>query len=154
AACGEASIAATPLFRRRRLVVGRTIDGADDYEWIKPEMATRHKAPQHRLQCNRIDCNHRCGLAEQPRHIAILTRWAATRPGPFARQHGWHAHLHRRCSKGPAVRIRWCVFSISPEILKPIRRERRVANRRSNRPMAKIVLDRSSVPPIVGQLVA
>src|SRR5215472_17774009 len=45
-------------------------------------------------------------------------------------------------------------FSISPEILKPIRRERRVANRRSNRPMAKIVLDRSSVPPIVGQLVA
>src|SRR5262245_7024393 len=45
-------------------------------------------------------------------------------------------------------------FSISPEILKPIRRERRVANRRSNRPVAKIVLDRSSVPPIVGQLVA
>ena len=29
-------------------------------------------------------------------------------------------------------------FSISPEILKPIRRERRVANRRSNRPVAKI----------------
>src|SRR5262249_53684912 len=45
-------------------------------------------------------------------------------------------------------------FSISPEILKPIRRERRVANRRSNRLVAKIVLDRSGVPPIVGQLVA
>src|SRR5262245_4776007 len=40
------------------------------------------------------------------------------------------------------------------QILKPIRRERRVANRRSNRPVAKIVLDRSGVPPIVGQLVA
>ena len=45
-------------------------------------------------------------------------------------------------------------FSISPEILKPIRRERRVANRRGNRSVAQIVLDRSGVPPIVGQLVA
>src|SRR5262249_55914670 len=45
-------------------------------------------------------------------------------------------------------------FSISPEILEPIRRERRVANRRSNRLVAKIVLDRSRVPSIVGQLVA
>src|SRR5262252_10221921 len=45
-------------------------------------------------------------------------------------------------------------LSISPEILEPIRRERRVANRRSNRPVAKIVLDRSGVAPIVGQLVA
>src|SRR5262249_17055169 len=32
--------------------------------------------------------------------------------------------------------------------------ERRVANRRSNRLVAKIVLDRSGVPPIIGQLVA
>src|SRR5215813_5252325 len=45
-------------------------------------------------------------------------------------------------------------FSISPEILEPIRRERRVANRRSNRFVAQIVLDRSGVPPIVSQLVA
>src|SRR5262249_16727976 len=52
------------------------------------------------------------------------------------------------------ARQRGALFSISPEILKPIRRERRVANRRSNRLVAKIVLDRSSVPPIVGQLVA
>src|SRR5262249_51099612 len=42
-------------------------------------------------------------------------------------------------------------FSVSPEILEPIRRERRVANRRSNRLVAKIVLDRAGVPPIVGQ---
>src|SRR5262245_56867537 len=43
---------------------------------------------------------------------------------------------------------------IFPEILEPIRCERRVANRRGNRPVAKIVLDRPGVPPIVGQLVA
>src|SRR5215831_11668794 len=62
---------------------------------------------------------------------------------------------HPGDSKGPPVLFRWCVFlSISPEILEPIRRERCVANRRSNRPVAKIVLDRSGVPPIVGQLVA
>src|SRR5262249_60605369 len=44
-------------------------------------------------------------------------------------------------------------FSTSPDILEPIRRERGVANRRSNRPVAKIALERSGAPPIVGQLV-
>src|SRR5215831_10121727 len=57
-------------------------------------------------------------------------------------------------AKGRPFASAGAFFSISPEILEPIRRERRVANRRSNRLVAKIVLDRSGVPPIVGQLVA
>src|SRR5262249_41727180 len=57
-------------------------------------------------------------------------------------------------AKGRPFASAGALFSISPEILEPIRRERGVANRRSNRPVAKIVLDRSGVPPIVGQLVA
>src|SRR5262249_33598463 len=40
----------------------------------------------------------------------------------------------RRCSKGRPFASAGAFFSISPEILKPIRRERRVANRRSNPP--------------------
>jgi len=60
-----------------------------------------------------------------------------------------------RCqAKGRPFASAGAFFSISPEILEPIRRERRVANRPSDRPVAKIVLDRSGVPPIVGQLVA
>src|SRR5215471_8541520 len=51
-------------------------------------------------------------------------------------------------AKGRPFASAGAFFSISPEILKPIRRECRVANRRSNRPVAKIVLDRSGVPPI------
>src|SRR5215467_5773967 len=57
-------------------------------------------------------------------------------------------------AKGRPFASAGAFFSISPEILKPIRRERRVVNGRSNRLVAKIVLDRSGVPPIVGQLVA
>ena len=57
-------------------------------------------------------------------------------------------------AKGRPFASAGAFFSISPEILKPIRRERRVANRRNNRPVAKIVLDRAGLPPIVGQLVA
>src|SRR5215831_603224 len=57
-------------------------------------------------------------------------------------------------AKGRPFASAGAFFSISPEILEPIRRERRVANRRSNRLVAKIVLDRSRVPSIVGQLVA
>src|SRR5262245_42808709 len=57
-------------------------------------------------------------------------------------------------AKGQPFASAGAFFSISPEILKAIRRERRVANRRNNRLVAKIVLDRSGVPPIVGQLVA
>src|SRR5262249_45635198 len=57
-------------------------------------------------------------------------------------------------AKGRPFAPAGALFSISPEILKPIRCERRVANRRSNRLVAKIVLDRSGVPPIIGQLVA
>src|SRR5262249_13139037 len=46
--------------------------------------------------------------------------------------------------------------SFSQSLQKSLNRsgERRVPNRRNNRPVAKIVLDRSRVPPIVGQLVA
>ena len=57
-------------------------------------------------------------------------------------------------AKGRPFASAGALFSIFPEILKLIRRERGVANRRSNRPVAKIVLDRSGVPPIVSQLVA
>jgi hypothetical protein len=53
---------------RRRLVVSRTIGRADDCEWVKAEMASGHKAPNHGLHCNRVDCNQRCESAEQPRH--------------------------------------------------------------------------------------
>src|SRR5262249_42126416 len=71
------------------------------------------------------------------RHLTLESRrWA-----PIILGGGW----------GSFIRAPTPFFSISPEILKPIRRERRVANRRSNRPVAKIVLDRSGVPPIVGQ---
>src|SRR5262249_2865072 len=57
-------------------------------------------------------------------------------------------------AKGRPFACAGAFVSISPEILKPIRRERRVANRRSNRPVAKIGWDRAGVAPSVGQLVA
>src|SRR5262249_31621662 len=45
-------------------------------------------------------------------------------------------------------------FSISPEIVEPIRRERRIADRGYDRAVPKVMLNRSGVPPIVGQLAA
>src|SRR5262249_23055071 len=92
----------------------------------------------------------RGGLCSQ---TCALEYRAAAVPQPI----GLHDIQHRltdAAAKGRPFASAGALFSISPEILKPIRRERRVANRRSNRLVAEIVLDRSGIPPIVGQLVA
>jgi len=45
------------------------------------------------------------------------------------------------------------VLSVLPEPLEPIRRQRDVAHRRGDRAMPEIVLDRSGILTVVGQLV-
>src|SRR5262249_41033838 len=77
-----------------------------------------------------------CALEYSDRY-SLASTYRATR----------HPASTDRRAKGRPFASAGAFFSISPEILKPIRRERRVADRRSNRPVAKIVLDRSGVPP-------
>jgi hypothetical protein len=50
--------------------------------------------------------------------------------------------------------VRMVKASVLPEPFKPIRRESRVAYGRGNRPVAKVVLDRPGILPVIGQLVA
>src|SRR5262249_58802653 len=45
------------------------------------------------------------------------------------------------------------VWSIPPEVLEPVRRQLRIANRRHDRLMAQIVLDGPSVLAVIGELV-
>jgi hypothetical protein len=44
--------------------------------------------------------------------------------------------------------------SISPEILQPVRRQRRVDGRAGDRPVAEPALDRTGVAPLVGERMA
>jgi hypothetical protein len=68
-----------------------------------------------------------------------------------AESRNWSLSHRRACKDGVLLPM---MASILPESLEPIRSESRVAYGRGNRPVAKVVLDRPGILPVIGQLVA
>ena len=69
-------------------MVSRTIARADDGERVEPEMARWRKAPEQRLQCNRVDRNQRRGFVQQPGHEGDSNALGGNTPEPRVRGMG------------------------------------------------------------------